>query len=215
MQFGVLGTGTVGQALASKLVSLGHLVCMGARSADNEKATAWADAAGPKASHGTFADAAAFGEMVLNCTAGTASLQALEAAGADNLAGKVLIDLSNPLDFSNGFPPRLTVCNDDSLGEQIQRAFPAAKVVKTLNTMSNQIMVHPTRVPGGHDVFVSGDDADAKARVVELLQSFGWEQPIDLGDITTSRGVEMWLPLWVRLYGTLGTPDFQLKLVRA
>lgn len=215
MQFGVLGTGMVGQALASKLVSQGHLVCMGARTADNEKATEWAEAAGPKASHGTFADAAAFGEIVLNCTSGMHSLDALHAAGADNLEGKVLIDLANPLDFSDGFPPKLSVCNTDSLGEQIQRAFPDTKVVKTLNTMNCQIMVHPSRVPGRHDVFLSGDDPAAKARVAELLSSFGWESPIDLGDITTCRATEMWLPLWLQLYGALGTGDFQLKIVKA
>ena len=214
MQFGVLGTGMVGQALASKLVSQGHLVRMGARTADNESASSWAEGAGWKASHGTFADAAAFGEVVLNCTAGMHSLAALQAAGADNLEGKVLMDLANPLDFSNGFPPTLSVCNTDSLGEQIQRAFPKTKVVKTLNTMSCQIMIHPSRVPGGHDVFLSGDDPAAKATVAEILSSFGWESPIDLGNISTARGTEMWMPLWLRLYGALGTGDIQLKVVK-
>lgn len=216
MKITVLGTGDVGRQLASKLVEVGHEVRLGSRSADNDKAAGWATAAGERASHGTFADAAAFGELVLNCTAGAVSLQALEAAGKDNLAGKILIDVSNPLDFSQGFPPSLSVCNTDSVGEQIQAAFPATKVVKTLNTVANHIMVDPARVPGSHHLFVSGNDADAKAEVVRLLrESFGWREIIDLGDITTARGTEAWLLLWTRLYVALGNPDFNLAIVRA
>lgn len=213
MKIAVLGTGMVGQTIGSKLVALGHEVRMGSRTAGNDKATAWVAQAGRGASEGTFADAAAFGELVFNCTAGVASLQALEAAGASNLAGKVLLDLSNPLDFSQGFPPTLSVCNDDSLGEQIQRAFPQTKVVKTLNTMANPIMVDPSRIPGEHEVFVSGDDAEAKATVSGFLrEQFGWSRVTDLGDISTARGTEAWLLLWTRLYGALGHADFNLHL---
>ncbi|TNE47282.1 MAG: NADP oxidoreductase [Deltaproteobacteria bacterium] len=213
MKIGVLGTGMVGVAIASKLVELGHHVCMGSRSANNEKAVAWVEKAGVGASQGTFADAASLGEVVFNCTSGGASLSALQMAGAANLNGKVLIDLANPLDFSQGMPPRLSVCNDDSLGEQIQRAFPEAKVVKTLNTMNCDIMVNPALVSGDHDVFLCGNDDDAKAQVVEILKNwFGWKHIHDLGDITNARGTEAFLPLWVRMWGTLGTANFNIHV---
>ena len=153
---------------------------------------------------------------MINATSGTVSLEALRLAGEQNLRGKILIDVSNPLDFSKGMPPTLTVCNTDSMGEQIQRAFPDAKVVKTLNTTNVNVMVDPAQVAGGdHDLFVSGNDAAAKARVTELLrQWFGWRTVIDLGDITTARGVEMLLPVWLRLMGALGTPLFNFKIAR-
>jgi predicted dinucleotide-binding enzyme len=216
MKIGVLGTGIVGSTIASKLSALGHDVKMGSRSAGNETARAWAAGAGPGASEGSFADAASFGEVVFNCTAGVHSLDALEAAGAGNLAGKVLVDVANPLDFSQGMPPRLSVCNTDSLGEQIQRAFPEARVVKALNTLNCLVMVDPARVPGEHDAFISGNDDGAKAQVRELLGSFGWpaERIVDLGDITGARGAEMYLLLWLRLFGAVQTGDFNVKLVR-
>lgn len=214
MRIAVLGTGDVGNRLATKLVSLGNEVMMGSRTAKNPKATAWAKAMGARASAGTFEDAAKFGEMVFNCTAGAASLEALKLAGKKNLAAKVLVDVANPLDFSKGMPPTLTVCNTDSLGEQIQRAFPDAKVVKALNTMGNELMVNPGLVPGEHDTFVCGNDQLAKAKVVEILRAFGWKSPIDLGDITASRGLEMILPVWVRLMVTLRTRNFNFKISR-
>lgn len=215
MQIGILGTGVVGAAIGSKMVELGHAVKMGARSANNEKAAAWAGAQGPKASHGTFAAAAAFGEMLFNCTAGQASLAALTQAGADNLQGKILVDIANALDFSRGLPPSLSVVNTDSLGEQIQRAFPDVRVVKSLNTMNCNVMVNPALVPGDHDVFVSGNEAAAKAEVTALLRDgFGWKSVIDLGDITTARGVEMILPLWVMLMMAKGTPNFNFKVAQ-
>src|ERR1700689_1857148 len=186
MRIGILGTGDVGGRLGTKLVSLGNDVRMGSRTAPNAKAAGWAKANGPRASAGTFADASKFGEVVFNCTAGSASLEALKLAGADNLNGKVLVDVANALDFSKGMPPTLTVCNTDSLGEQIQRAFPDAKVVKALNTMSNEVMVNPGLVPGEHDTFVCGNDPQAKAKVVEILRAFGWKSPIDLGDMTAA-----------------------------
>jgi hypothetical protein len=181
---------------------------MGSRSTGNESAVAWVADAGGRASEGTFADAAGFGELVVNATAGAASLEALHAAGGEQLAGKVLVDVSNPLDFSAGMPPTLTVCNDDSLGERIQRAFADVHVVKTLNTVTAAVMVQPDLVPGRHTLFVCGDDAGAKAQVGELLQGFGWpaDAILDLGDITAARAMEMYLPLWLRLYGATGTP---------
>jgi predicted dinucleotide-binding enzyme len=207
VHIGVLGTGTVGRTLAQALVDRGHEVRMGSRTAGNETAVAWAEQAGPLASEGSFADAAAFGELAFNATAGAASLQALEAAGSEQLAGKVLIDVANPLDFSRGMPPTLTVCNDDSLGERIQRAYPEVRVVKALNTVTASVMVQPGLVPGRHTIFVCGDDGDAKAQARALLQEFGWASDaiLDLGDITAARGLEMYLPLWLRLWGATGT----------
>jgi predicted dinucleotide-binding enzyme len=217
MKFGVLGTGGAGRTLATKLVELGHEVKMGSRSAGNEAAVEWASGAGERASEGSFADAASFGEAVLNATAGSASLEALNAAGAGNLAGKLLIDVSNPLDFSGGMPPTLSVCNADSVGESLQRAFPDARVVKTLNTVNADVMVDPGIVPGAHTMFVSGNDAGAKRQVTELLESFGWsrETVMDLGDIGAARGQEMYLPLWLRLYGASGTGHLNVNVVVA
>jgi 8-hydroxy-5-deazaflavin:NADPH oxidoreductase len=213
MRIGVLGTGMVGQAIATKLVELGHEVTMGARSAGNEKAVAWAAGAGDGASEGSFADAAAHGELLFNCTAGTASLEALEAAGQEELRGKVLVDVANPLDFSHGMPPTLPVCNDDSLGEQIQRAFPDTRVVKALNTVNATVMVEPV---ANTNVFVCGDDDAAKEQVRGLLGDFGWpsDRVVDLGGIVAARGPEMYLPLWLGMMGALGTPSFNIAVVR-
>ncbi|MBO6940270.1 MAG: NAD(P)-binding domain-containing protein [Deltaproteobacteria bacterium] len=215
MKMAVLGTGEVGQRIATKLVELGHEVRMGSRTSDNVKGTAWAEANGDRASLGTFADAAASAEWIFNCTSGAHTLAVLESAGAANLAGKILVDLSNPLDFSNGFPPTLSIANDDSLGEAIQRAYPDARVVKTLNTLANSLMVDPGALPMPTDLFVSGNDADAKAAVTDFLKDeLGWQSVIDLGDITTSRGTEAWLLLWTRLYAALGNAEFNIALVR-
>ena len=214
MKIGVLGTGIVGRTLASKLVEVGHEVSMGSRDAANEQAAEWVAAAGERARSGTFADAAGFGELVVNATSGVASLEALRAADADNLAGKVLVDVANPLDFSQGMPPRLSICNDDSLAEAVQREFPDARVVKALNTVNAGVMVDPAGVPGDHDVFVCGDDDAAKAEVSGLLREFGWpeESIVDLGGIDGARGMEMYLPLWLRLFGTMGTPQLNIDV---
>jgi predicted dinucleotide-binding enzyme len=217
MNIGVLGTGMVGKAIGSKLIQLGHQVKMGSRTADNEKAKGWVTTNGSAASQGTFADAAAFGELIFNCTNGMATLEILKSAGSDNLRSKVLIDVANPLDFTRGFPPTLTVCNDNSLGEEIQKAFPETFVVKSLNTMNCNLMVDPMLLNGGdHHVFVCGNDASSKKKTSEILQSFGWkpENILDLGDITNARGTEMLLPLWVRLMPVMGSPLFQFKLVK-
>jgi 8-hydroxy-5-deazaflavin:NADPH oxidoreductase len=216
MKIGVLGTGIVGSTLGTKLIELGHEVKMGSRTTVNEKASAWVKKNGSMASQGTFADASAFGEMVFNCTHGMASLDALNQAGADNLKNKILIDLANALDFSRGMPPSLAVCNTDSLGEQIQRAFPHVKVVKTLNTVNCSLMVNPEHVAkGNHDIFISGNDAGAKAKVGEILREwFGWESIIDLGDITTARATEMLFPLWITLMGKYQSPNFNFKVIK-
>lgn len=215
MKIGILGTGMVGETIGTKLVSIGHDVKIGSRSATSEKAVAWAGKAGARASHGTFADAASAGEIVINCTRGDGSLDALRAAGAHNLRGKILIDISNPLDFSRGMPPTLFVVNDDSLGERIQRELPDTRVVKTLNTVTASVMVDPGKLGGDHDLFMCGNDAEAKATVRRYLHEwFGWNSVIDLGDISTARGTESYLPLWIRLWGALGTAEFNVKIVK-
>lgn len=227
MKITVLGTGLVGQTLAARLDALGHDVRLGTRDPAATLARAepgpfgtppvrdWA-AAHPRVRLEPFAAAAAHGEVVLNALAGAATLAALDAAGADHLAGKILIDVSNPLDFSRGFPPSLTVCNTDSLGEQVQRRFPAARVVKALNTVNAQLMVDPGQLASGdHTMFVSGDDPEARRAVAGWLREwFGWRDVIELGDITTARGTEMYLALWVRMFGALGTPGFSVRVVR-
>ena len=215
MRIGILGTGVVGKTLATKLVKLGHEVRMGSRKAGNDKAKSWVKEAGTGASEGSFADAAAHGEMVFNCTAGMASLDALRAAGIRNLQGKILIDVSNPLDFSKGMPPSLSVCNTDSLGEQIQKTFPEAKVVKTLNTVTSAVMIEPELIKGAHTMFISGNDAQAKSAVTRLLNDFGWKEVLDLGDLSAARAQEMYLPLWLRLYMTLQTANVNVHVVRA
>ncbi|WP_035841406.1 NADPH-dependent F420 reductase [Kitasatospora azatica] len=214
MKIAVLGTGEVGRRLATKLASLGHAVTLGSRTADNADATQWAAESGGE--HGTFAQAAAGADLVVNATGGMVSLVALEAAGAENLNGKVLIDVANALDFSEGFPPKIVQPEGISLGEQIQQAFPQARVVKTLNTMGNALMVDPSRVPGHHTVFLSGNDDAAKAEVAQLLQSFGWTpaQITDLGDLSSARGTEQFVSLWLRLYGSLGSPDFNIAVIK-
>jgi len=214
MKIGVFGSGIVGQTIGSKVAELGHEVLIGTR--NPAKLQEWLTKAGGNAQVGTLAETAAHGEILFNATNGSGSLEALALAGEANLDGKILIDISNPLDFSHGMPPTLFVSNVDSLGEQIQRAFPQVKVVKTLNTVTASLMVNPCQlVDGEHDLFISGNDAEAKSRVVNLLTAwFGWKHIIDLGDITTARGTEMYLPIWLRLWGALGTGLFNVKVVR-
>jgi predicted dinucleotide-binding enzyme len=214
MKIAILGTGMVGVALGTKLAELGHEVCMGSRSENNPKAIEWASSVGKNASYGTFFKAAAFGEILFNCTSGQASLEALQLAGRENLSGKILVDVANPLDFSKGMPPTLSVCNTDSLGEVLQRQFPDLKVVKTLNTMNCQLMVNPALLGEATSIFMSGNDKSATETVGQLLQEFDWKDITDLGDITTARGTEQLLPIWVRLMGALNTPMFNFRIVR-
>ena len=226
MKIAVLGTGPVGKAVAGRLAELGHEVVVGTRDPaatlsrvepdrfGNPPFSVWQEAH-PAVGLAGLAEAAAEAELVVNATSGEGSMAALEAAGEDNLAGKVLVDIANPLDYSRGMPPSLLVANTDSLGEQIQRRFPRTRVVKALNTMNAYLMVDPRQLAGGqHSTFVSGDDPEAKKAVTELVASFGHTDIIDLGDISTARGTEMYLPLWARLYGGLGTPMFSIKIVR-
>jgi len=213
MKIGLLGSGTVGQTIGTKLVQLGHDVMMGSRDPANPTAITWAKKEGHHALYGTFMNAAAFGEIIINCTLGAASLSALNQAGRDNLKGKILIDTSNPLDYSNE-NWTLTICNTDSLGEQIQRAFPEAFVVKTLNTVNCNVMVDPRKLTEKTDLFVSGNDIEAKATVIAILRDwFGWQSVIDLGDIKTSRGVEMFVMFWHSLRDAVSSPRFNIKVV--
>ena len=227
MRIAVLGTGVVGRTLAARLDGLGHDVVIGTRDPAATMARTEPGGFGTppypqwQAEHAgvrllAFADAAAFAELLVNATSGAAAIAALVAAGAA-LAGKVLIDVSNPLDYSRGMPPTLDPVNTDSLGEQIQRAFPAALVVKALNTMSCQVMVDPGRVPGAHNAFLCGNDDTAKAAAAELITSFGWPAGslIDLGDISAARGTEMLLALWLRLMGSFGHADFNFHIPHA
>jgi 8-hydroxy-5-deazaflavin:NADPH oxidoreductase len=225
MNIAVLGTGMVGQALAGRLDALGHSVVVGTRDPQATQARTEPDGMGnppfsawhaqhPAVGLATFVEAAAGADLVFNASSGEAALELLRLAGAENLAGKVLVDIANPLDFSAGFPPTLFVKDTDSLGEQIQRAFPETKVVKTLNTLNASLMVEPKTLGESSTVFVSGEDAAAKAVVVEILESFGHEDVIDLGGIETARGTEMLLPIWLQLMGRLGTPQFNFKIVR-
>lgn len=213
MNIGVLGTGLVGQTIGSKLVQLGHKVMMGSRDEANPKAVTWAKQENHNALFGTFANTAAFSEIIFNCTLGTASLDALHMAGAGNLKGKILIDTANPIVYTGIWS--LTVCNTDSLGEQIQRAFPDTQVVKSLNTMNVNVFIDPEKLLERTDVFVSGNSADAKATVSTILRSFGWKSIIDLGDITTSRAVEMYMLLWRALRIATSSQRFNIKVVRS
>lgn len=218
MKIAVLGTGMVGDTIGSRLIDLGHEVKMGSRTADNEKAKAFVAKHHGRASAGTFADAVAFGEIIFNCTAGTGSIDALKMADEANINGKIIVDIANPLDFTKGMPPSLIpeLSNTNSLGEEIQKIFPSAKVVKTLNTMWCGLMVNPAMIRNGdHTNFLCGNDVEAKNKVKELLNEFGWknEHILDLGDISSARGTEAVLPIWLRIWNATQNGAFNLKVV--
>ena len=230
MNIGIIGSGQVAQTLGGKFADLGHSVTISSRDPGRPKdrgewgvipsADEWAAARraeGADAAAGSFTAAAIAGDVVVNATAGASSLAALRLAGAKHLSGKILIDLANPLDFSRGMPPSLTVCNTDSLGEQIQAAFPHTKVVKTLNTVNVNVMIDPAQLGAETDVFVAGNDTEAKAWVTEhvLREWLGWPRVFDLGDITAARATEMYMPLWLRLWGAAGTGALNIKVVAA
>ncbi|QZY28432.1 NADPH-dependent F420 reductase [Nocardioides coralli] len=221
MEIAVLGTGAVGRALAARLDELGHHVVVGTRDPEATVARTEGDqpfsvwhGSHPGVGLATFAEAARGAELVVNASPGDVSLAVLELAGADNLAGKVLLDVANPLDFSVGYPPTLTVKDTDSLGEQVQRAHPEARVVKSLNTLNASVMADPRSLGHSTTVFVCGDDAEAKTVVTGLLQAMGHDDVIDLGGIENARGPEMYLPLWLRTMAAIGTPAFNIKVVR-
>jgi len=213
MQIGILGSGVTAQTLGSKLIQHGHEVMLGSREEAKPSSVNWARDAGQHALYGTFMNAATFGEIIFNCTLGMASLDALQSAGAENLKDKILIDTANPIDRSSGVW-RLTVCNTDSLGEQIQRAFPETKVVKTLNTVNANVIADPAKLVEMTDMFMSGNDLEAKATVKQKLKEwFGWRNVIDLGDITTARGLEMYVLFWHYLRDVTPAQRFNIKVV--
>jgi len=213
MRIAVISTGVVGRTLAQAFQRVGHDVVVGTRDPDETSGREeWRGVGVPLQ---PLATVAAQAEVVVNATNGNASLAALGEVGSEHLAGKVLVDVANPLDFSQGFPPTLSVKDSDSLAEQIQRAFPEAKVVKALNTVTASVMVDPGSVGDGDTtIFAAGDDAEARQVVVGLLRELGWVDVVELDGLHNARGLEMWLPLWVRLMGALGTAEFNLKLVR-
>jgi hypothetical protein len=228
MKITVLGTGMVGQTISSKLLELGHDVTMGTRNPEEtikrskpNQMTGISFEDWHKKNQGVsikkFAESAEDAELIINATSGSVSIDVLEKLGNENLDGKVLLDIANPLDFSNGMPASLFISNTDSLGEQIQKAYPLLKVVKSLNTMNTYIMMHPESVPGNHNVFINGNDEKAKGQVNNLLKSIGWkaEDILDLGDISTARGTEMLLPIWLRLWGALGHANFNFYIQQA
>lgn len=215
MKISVLGTGMVGQTIATKLGETGHEVMVGSRDRNNPKAKEWIKKV-TKVSLGTFEESAKFGDLMFNCTLGAATLQALDLANAQSLGSKILIDTSNPLHFSKDNEPSLFACNTDSLAEQIQKTYPNLKVVKTLNTLTAMLMVHPDLLPGKHNLFIAGNDSMAKKDVRLLLcNSFGWKEDsfLDLGDITGSRAAEMMILMWIRLWGYYQNPVFNFSIV--
>lgn len=225
MKIAILGTGIVGRSHAGRLAELGHEVVVGTHEVEKTMSKTEKDAMGtppysewqktyPQVKLMTFAEAVKEGEMIFNALKGEIAGETLMPLMAD-LKGKILVDIANDLDFSKGMPPTLLVCNTDSLGEQIQNALPEVKVVKAFNTTSAPVQVDPVKLANAdHDLFICGNDAEAKAKVTEIAKSYGWKEIIDLGDITNSRGMEMMLPMWVRLWGTLNTAMFNYKIVK-
>ena len=220
MNIGVLGTGVVGETIATALTKKGHNVRMGSRSANNEKAAAWVKKSNDHATQGNFNDAAAFGEIVFLCLNGEHAMDAVRSVDADSINGKIVIDVTNPLDFSKGMPPRLLdgLHNSNSLGEEIQKTWPGASVVKVFNTVNCNVMVNPKLVNNGdHSLFICGDDADAKNKVKHfLVDTFGWrpENLLDLGGIVAARGTEAYVPFWVMIMQATGSPVFNVKVVK-
>ncbi len=213
MRIAVIGTGTVGRTLGEGLAKVGHDIVLGTR--DPARTRARDEWQATSLSLGSYGEVGTGAELFVNATSGEASLDALRAVGDDALAGKVLIDVSNALDHSGGFPPTLFVSNTDSLAEQLQRAFPRTKVVKAFNTMTAAVMVNPGDLgEGDSTIFVAGNDADARATVAGVAADLGWTDVMDLGDLTAARGMEMWLPLWLRLLMALGGAKFNIKVVR-
>ncbi len=226
MKIGIMGTGIVGRTHAEKLSELGHQVMIGTRDVGRTLAETQTDQMGnqpfsdwfkghSQVRLGTFAETADFGELIIDVLRGEVVLEVFSSLNADKLAGKVIIDIANALDFSKGMPPTLLTHDGNSLGERLQQLLPRSKVVKTLNTVSAQLQVNPLQLADGdHVVFMSGNDSDAKKAVEQILKSYGWKHVIDLGDITTARGTELMMPIWLRLWGVVGTPIFNYKIMR-
>jgi predicted dinucleotide-binding enzyme len=223
MKIGIIGSGVVGQTLGTKWVGLGYDVALGTRDPSKIDETKrmgtslreWRAQTENRGKIVSFQEAAAHGDVLVNATSGMISVDALRLAGADKVGGKVLIEVGNELDTSKGMPPRSLAAQDRCLAERIQAEFPNLKVVKTLNTINALVMVNPKGVADGdHTVFVSGNDAAAKTQVKELLKGFGWTDILDLGDISTARGPEMYMAMWIRLWGATGSGNLNIKVQR-
>ena len=215
MKIGVLGSGDVGRSLGLGFASHGHDVVIGTRHPDKPELAEWKKKVGKHGSVGSFSDAAAHGEVLVLAVMGQAAEAVIDLAGPKRLEGKVLIDVTNPLDFSSGMPPGLFVGTTDSLAERIQRKVPKAKVVKAFNIVSNETMITPTMKDGTPDMIIAGNDAGAKGTVADLLREFGWGEPIDIGGIDGARWLEAWVPLWVRLASTLKSWNVAMRVLRS
>lgn len=216
MNIGILGSGSVGKTLGSGLVKIGHAVKLGTRSPGRSDLAEWVKKTGAGASDGTLEESARFGELLFLCTKGEGALDAVRLAGQANIARKVLIDVTNPLDFSKGMPPSLLpqYSNTNSLGEEVQKALPEARVVKSLNIVNCEVMENPRKSGGDPTMFVCGNDPAAKATVTGILGSFGWKDVMDLGDIAAARGMEMMLPVWLRLWMATKNAYIGFKIIR-
>jgi predicted dinucleotide-binding enzyme len=209
---GVLGSGGVGRKLASGFKGRGHAVMIGSRDPAKDELQRWLEEEGTGVEAGSFADTARFGQLLVLAVLGDAASAAIELAGPEAFAGKVVIDAMNPLDFSQGVPPRLSISGQDSLGERVQRLLPDAKVVKAFNTIGNPYFVDPQLDGDQPTMFIAGDD-DAKRTVGEVLESFGWPPAVDIGDITGSRELEALCIMWVKIGFKRGAWDHGLKLL--
>jgi 8-hydroxy-5-deazaflavin:NADPH oxidoreductase len=209
MQIAIVGSGEVGRSLGRAWRAAGHEATIGTRDpAETRARPEWADV---DLDLVAYADLDA--EVFLNATRGETALDALRAVGPA-LSGKVVIDTTNALDFSQGFPPSLFVSNTDSLSEQLQRALPEARLVKMFNTMNNQVMAHPTSLGQESTIFLAGNDESARGTAAALARDLGWTDVLDLGDLTAARGLEMYLPLWLRIANAVGGVPFNIKVVR-
>jgi len=213
MRVGVLGSGQVGQRLAAGFRGRGHEVMIGSRDPAKPELVRWLSGEGAGIEAGTFAAAAAHGELVVLAVLGNAAEQAIAEAGPENFSGKVVIDAMNPLDFSGGFPPKLSIAGQDSLGERVQRALPDARVVKAFNTIGSAYFVDPNFTEGDPTMLIAGDDEDAKRAVADVLADFGWSQTVDIGGIEGSRELEAICIAWVKIGGARGAWDHGFKLL--
>ncbi len=213
MRVGILGSGDVGRALGSAFAEHGHQVTIGSRTPNKPELVAWAQATAHGAATATFADAANSGEVLVLCCLGTAVDAVIDLAGPAHFEGKLLIDVTNALDFSKGMPPGLFVGTTDSLGERIQRKLPKARVVKCFNIVPNPVMGHPQLKGGTADMIIAGNDAAAKGQVAEILRSFGWDGAIDIGGIEGARWLEGLTALWVRVAMARGNFGLAFKIV--
>jgi 8-hydroxy-5-deazaflavin:NADPH oxidoreductase len=213
MKIGILGRGNVGRTLAAGFRDRGHEVMIGSRDPGHAELQEWLAGAGEGVKAGTMSETAEFGELLVLALLGVAAEEAIRGAGPENFSGKVVIDAMNPLDFSGGPPPKLAFSGEDSLGERVQRAIPDAKVVKAFNTIGAPLMIEPRLQGAQPAMFIAGDDAGAKESVADILRSFGWPDPVDIGGIEGSRELEALCILWVKVGFVRGAWDHAISLM--